>query len=68
MATDELALQGARVSATIELSISPQWNIQLPATEAFKSIYKCGLAHTQYALRPVLDFAPFLAANAISII
>ena len=34
VATDELALQGARVSAIIELSISPQWNISILATEA----------------------------------
>ena len=39
VATNELALRGARVSSTIELSISPQWNILIPATEALKSFF-----------------------------
>ena len=40
VATNELALREASwVSATIELSISPQWNIPIPATEALKSFF-----------------------------
>ena len=39
VATDELALRGARVSATIELSISPQWNIPIPVTEALNNFF-----------------------------
>ena len=73
VATDELVLQGARVSATIELSICPQWNNPFLATEAlkifffFQYIHKCSLAHTYCALILILDFALFMAANAISI-
>ena len=73
VATDELALRGARVSATIDLSIFPLWNIPIPATRGlreffFQCIYKCGLAHTHCALRLILDFALFMTANKISII
>ena len=69
MATDELALLGARVSATIELSISPQWNIPIPVTEALSSFFSMYIqvwfsAHTLCTETDVRLFALFMAANA----
>ena len=67
MATDELALRGVRVSATIELSISPQWNIPIPVTEALNSFFSMYIqvwfsAHTLCTETAII--AVFMAANA----